>query len=303
MRDLLRRLVITLLLTMTFAGLAPQQARAQLLGGIVHDPVTLAAHIREWAEELREWVTTVDFYVRQVEQTVESVTNLKGILRKAEEAFGFNRKMLQTISDIGRTVRAAFQVKAYLTELVTGRMRAIARIHDRLANGLFDADRFKQDLKDYLFFEIGQISERTANDIDRREQLDSELQLMEVELELQGKRIAEAEKSAAAADDKLKKIESDPEGVTQVDIQLLQLRQQQRDYEVNLARDREKFLQLQREVLMRKQHIAEEAIESRGFGQQITDINEAWRRMTESLNKMRDNAREHGEEEEAGQQP
>lgn len=291
MKDLLRKLIITLVLSTAFAGLAPAPARAQF-GGIVHDPITLAAHIRQWAEQLQEWIKTVDFYARQIEHMVETVTNLKGILRTAEEAIGFNKKMLQTISDIGRTVRAAFQIKAYLTDLVQGRMRAIARIHDRLANGLFDPDRLKQDLRDYFFFEIGQISERTANHIEYREQLDQQLQLMEVELQLQAKRIAEAERSAQASDQKLRQIESNPEGVTQVDIQLLQLRQQQRDYEVSLARDRENYLRLQREVLMRKQHIAEGVIDSQGFGQQITDMNSAWTKMTDALNRMRDQSQQ-----------
>src|SRR5205085_5911398 len=169
MKDLLRRIVIALILATVFSGVAPRPAQAQF-GGIVHDPITLAAHIREWAEELREWVQTVDFYVRQIENMVETVTNLRGILTTAEKMIGFNHKMLQTISDIGRTVRAAFQIKAYLTDLVYGRMRAIGRIHDRLANGVFNADQVKQDLKDYFLYEIGQISQRTANDIERLEQ-------------------------------------------------------------------------------------------------------------------------------------
>lgn len=291
MKALIQRLVITIVMAANLALLSPPPAQAQF-GGIVHDPVTLAAHMREWAEDLREWLRTVEFYTRQIEQMVESVTNLKGILRRAEEMIGFNRQMFQTISDIGRTVRAAFQVKAYLTDLVQGRMRAIARIHDRLANGLFDPDRIKQDLDDYFFYEIGQISERTANHVKYREQLDQQLQLMQVELELQAKRIAEAEKSAKESDEKLKKIETNPEGVTQVDIQLLQLRQQQREYEVSLARDREKYLQLQREVLLRKQRIAQDVVDSQGFGQQITEMNSAWGKLTTALNELRDKPRQ-----------
>lgn len=289
MKDLLKRFLVTLVLAATLMVATPQPVQAQF--GIVHDPVTLAAHIKEWAEKLREWVVTVEFYVRQVENAVETVTNLRGILTTAEKMIGFNHKMLQTISDIGKTIRTAFEVKALLTNLVYGRLRAIGRIHDRLANGLFNPEQIKQDLKDYFFYEIGQISERTANDIERLEQQDQQVQLMEVELTLQGKRIAEAQKSAQETEEKLREIEDDPEGVTQVDIQLMQLRSQQRDFEAQLARDRAQYLTLQRDYLIRKRRIAEDAIESRGFGQQITEINSAWSKMTEALNKMRTNPR------------
>jgi hypothetical protein len=288
MKDLLRRIVITITLSAIFAGISPPPARAIFgLGDVVHDPVTLAAEMRQWTEELRQWLETVEFYTRQIEQMVESVTNLKGILKTVEDTIGFNKQMLQTISDIGRTIRAAFQVKIYLKDLVYGRMRAVARIHDRLANGVFDPDQIKQDLKDYFTYEIGQLSERKANDIQRLEQMDQQLQLLDVELTLQGKRIAEAEKSAKETDEKLKQIESNPEGVTQVDLQLMQLRSQQREFEERLARDRAEYLKLQREYLVRKKRIAEHIMESRGFGDQISEINNAWEKMTQALNKLR----------------
>jgi hypothetical protein len=281
-----RKFVVTLLLATVLAGAYPPPARAQVLGGIVHDPVTLAAHIREWAEEFRHWIETVQFYANTVENLVDSATSLRGILQTAEKALGYNKEMLQTISNIGRTIRTAFQVKTMMEGLVRGRLAAVQRIHDRLANGIFDPARDRQDLKDYLRYEIGDISERTLGDIERIELYDTKLQLMDAEHEVVKKRIAESEQSAKEVADRLDQMRAHPDQVTQLDIQLAQLEAQQRQYTTDLARDRERVIEMEKELLTRREQIAKDAVAARDFGRQIDTYNDAWSKLTKATNDL-----------------
>lgn len=282
----LRKFVVTLLLATILAGAYPPPARAQIFGGIVHDPVTLAAHVREWADQFRHWLETVQFYAATVDNLVESATSLRGILQTAEKALGFNKEMLQTISNIGRTIRIAFRCKTLMEGLVRGRLAAVQRIHDRLANGIFDPARDRQDLKDYLRYEIGDISERTLGDIERIELYDTKLQLMDAEHEIVKKRIAESEEAAKGVADRIDQMHEHPDRVTQLDIQLAQLEAQQRQYETDLARDRERVIVMEKELLTRRGQIAKDAVAARGFGQQIDTYNDAWSRMTKATNDM-----------------
>lgn len=292
----IKKLVITLTLAGMLHLASPPPAHAQLLGGIVHDPVTLAAHVKQWADEMFRWLQTVQYYAKTVESMAESVTNLKGILKTAEQALGYNKKMLQTISNIGKTVRTAYKIKTLLGSMIQGRLRALARIHDNLAHGLFNADELKRELKNYLLYELGEVSEQTLSAIERQEMNDMTLQMMDMELQLLHKRIAESEKSQAEAADKIEEMRNDPDGVTQLDIQLANLDADNRQYETDLARDREHALELQRETLERRAKIANEVIEAHRFGREIDAHERAWDRMTQALNEMRKHKTEEPEE-------
>lgn len=274
-------------ITMTLVGMLHVASPPPAQAFIVHDPGTLAAHIKQWAEELHRWLQTVQYYAKTVENMVESVTNLKGILKTAEKALGFNKEMLQTISNIGRTVRIAYKIKTLLGSMIQGRLKALARIHDNLARGMFDADSLKRELKNYLLYELGEVSEQTLSAIERQEMNDLSLQMMDMELQLLHKRIAESEKSQADAAEKIEEMRRNPDGVTQLDIQLASLDAENREYETGLARDRERAIQLQRETLERRARIANEVIEARRFGREIDAHDRAWDNMTDALNKMR----------------
>lgn len=291
MREQLKRVLrsgaISLVLAGLLGGVYPQEAQAQILGGVVHDPVNYALQARKFAEELQRWLETIDYYARTIENQIAQITNLRGILQTAERHLGFNRQMLQTISNIGRTVRAAFRIRTLLENLVTGRLRSLARIHDRLANGIFNPAADKRDLMDYLGWELGQISQRTLGDIERLENMDNTLQMMQMETELRKKRIADAEQSAQRTSELIEQMHRNPTQVTQLDVQLAELETRQRDFQVQLSRDREEMLRMQREVLMRRERIARDTLEGRRFGSQIKTMNESWKRLTEALNRLR----------------
>ena len=286
LQSIIRVSVLSFLLAGLSGGPFSLETPAQF-GGIVHDPANYALQLRKFTEEFQRWLQTIDFYARTIENQIAQVTNLRGILHMAERQLGFNRRMLQTISDIGRTIRAAFRIKTTLENLVTGRMRSLARIHDRLAHGIFDPAADKRDLMDYLRWEMGQISERTLGDIERQEEMDNTLQMMQMEMELRKKRIADAEQSAQRTSELIEEMHRNPAQVTQLDVQLAELETRQRDFEVQLSRDREEMLKLQREVLIRRERIAGDTLEGRRVGSQIRTMNESWKRLTEALNRLR----------------
>jgi|SRR5687767_977445 hypothetical protein len=72
------------------------------------------------------------------ENAVGQLTNLKGILKTADELFAHDKRMHGFISYWGQAVRMSFRVKNQLINLVTGAARAIMNIERRLQNGIFD---------------------------------------------------------------------------------------------------------------------------------------------------------------------
>jgi hypothetical protein len=298
-RQNLTKLVVTAVLCSMLHLSSPPPASAQF-GGIVHDPVTLAAHIRQWAEDLRHWLETVQYYAKTVEKAAETVTNTAGILRTVERSLGFNKEMLQTISNIGHTIRTAYRIKTLMEGMVTARMRAIARIHDNIARGIFDGDAIKRELRNYLLYELGEVSEQTLTAIEQQELNDLSLQMMDLELQILHKRIADCEKSEQEAAARIEQMRDNPDEVTQLDIQLASLDADNRQYEADLARDRERAITLERETLERRTKIAKEIIESRRFGKEIDTHSEAGQKMTDALNGMRKRAQKASEDEDDG---
>jgi hypothetical protein len=54
------------------------------------------------------------------------------------------------MSNIGRTVRGAYQLKNQVEAIVTTRLKWLKSIDDRLRNGIFDPDADMRDFDEYL---------------------------------------------------------------------------------------------------------------------------------------------------------
>src|SRR5215831_7120448 len=110
--------------------LMPPQAQAQWT---VYDPAQYTLQVTKKLEEANRWI---QHYTNLVQQ----LTTLKGVLDKAEDLVSKQKNAITTMSNIGRTVRASFQLKDQLEAIVTTRLDMIKRIDDRLRNGIFDPE-------------------------------------------------------------------------------------------------------------------------------------------------------------------
>src|SRR5215467_7695546 len=107
-----------------------QPAQAQF-GGIVFDAKNYALQVQKKIEEARRYVQTFDTAVRQL-------TTLRGVLGQVEDLAAKNRNAINTMANIGRTVRASLQLKDQVQAITTTRLTMLKSIDDRLRRGIFD---------------------------------------------------------------------------------------------------------------------------------------------------------------------
>jgi hypothetical protein len=114
----------------------PSVARAQWT---VYDPAQYTLQISKKIEEANRWI---EHHTKLVEQ----LTTLKGVLQKTEDLVAKQNNAITTMSNIGRTVHGAYQLKNQVVAIVTTRLRWLKSIDDRLRNGIFDPDA---DMRDF----------------------------------------------------------------------------------------------------------------------------------------------------------
>ena len=90
----------------------PQQAQAQWT---VFDPSQYALQVSKKVEEANRWL---QHYTNLVQQ----LTTLKGVLEKTDELLSKQKNAITTMSNIGRTVRGAYQLKNQVEAIVTTRL-------------------------------------------------------------------------------------------------------------------------------------------------------------------------------------
>lgn len=168
--SLLRQLLIGLL----FGSLimSPSVAYGQWT---VHDPVQYTLQIKKKIDEAKRWIDTVRHYSEMYEKAVQQVTTLGGILKTTENLVAKQRNMIATMSNIGQTVRGAYQLKNQLETLVTARLRVLKGINERLRNGIFDPDADLRDFEEYLRNSIGRSSQDTVANMERLARMDNQL--------------------------------------------------------------------------------------------------------------------------------
>src|SRR5215813_3289145 len=101
-RRKLEALIIASILVM---ALMPIPTKAQIFGGIVHDPINYSLQVEKRVEEAARWVQTIDHYVRMYENAVRQLTTMTGVLKTAEQHLGFHKDTLTLMSSLGKTIR------------------------------------------------------------------------------------------------------------------------------------------------------------------------------------------------------
>lgn len=167
-----RSIVIGLLLGLL---LAPLQARAQIT---VYDPANYAVQTAWKLEEANRWVETITHYARVVEYQIKQWLTLKDVLTNAERLVSHNVAWANTMAGIGRSIRAVYQLKASLQNLVRLRIVALKNIHQRLERGIFDPEADLEDLDEYLRSGIGREAAARLAKLERLASFDNTLQTL-----------------------------------------------------------------------------------------------------------------------------
>jgi len=240
----------------------------------VYDPAQYVLQVKKKLEEAQRHVQTFDNMVKQL-------TTLKGVLDKTEELVAKQKNAITTMSNIGRTVRASYQLKDQLEAIIISRMRALKSIESRLRNGIFDPEADFRDFEEYLRTSIGRRSQDSVATLERLMRMDNTLEQMQRDLERVRARKAWAENRKATALERLKKEEANncEECVAETNRELAECEQVIGQAESQIARLRD-------EIAERYKKYNTEMEERVKFGEQVQSMNKAWSRFNDSLDEL-----------------
>jgi hypothetical protein len=160
----LYRLTLGLLLGAMF--MPARIAQAQIT---VYDPYIHKTVFEQKIESAKHYVKIFDNAIRQY-------STLRGVLGKAEELVTNEFISKQTMADIGRTVRASFELKDQIQAITTTRLTMLKSMDDRFRRGILDPEADMRDLEDYLRTSIGRSSEDSIANFERLCEIDPALE-------------------------------------------------------------------------------------------------------------------------------
>jgi chromosome segregation ATPase len=272
-KSLLHHLVLGLLIGVFI--MRPSVAHAQWT---VYDPAQYTLQVTKRVEEATQWV---QHYTNLVQQ----LTTLGGVLKAADDLVAKQKNAITTMSNIGRTVRASFQLKDQLEAIVTTRLDMIKRIDNRLRNGIFDPEADLRDLDEYLRNSIGRSSQDLIANRERLVKMDNQLELWQREMMLK-----EQKKSWAKGKQKTTKEFLDAED-QKPDAQkcsscIASLKDELANYEILIGQLEVEILDLRCQIENRVKQYNIQMQERVRFGEQVQSMNEGWSQFNNSLDAL-----------------
>jgi hypothetical protein len=264
--------------------LLPAPAQAQWT---VFDPTNFSLQITNQIDSLNRWLETINQYTRMYENAVGQLTNLKGILRTVDDALAHERKMRHFISNWGQAIRMTFRLKNQLVNLVTGAVRAVMNIEQRLRNGIFDPEANKRDFEEYLRYGIGRSAQDTEAELERLQKMDNQLERLNYDHQRESEQLAQLHTYITAKREELERLK-DCDECTDKDRDLEQLSFEIAKLEEKAAKSEADISRLFDQKAKRVEEIYKMEEERRHFGGSVRHMNRAWRGMTEATVKLRE---------------
>ena len=272
-KSLLHHLAIGLLVGVFM--MPPSVAQAQWT---VFDPSQYALQVAKKVEEANRWI-------KHYTNLVQQLTTLGGVLKAADDLVAKQKNAITTMSNIGRTVRASFQLKDQLEAIITTRLDMIKRIDDRLRNGIFDPEADLRDLDEYLKNSIGRSSQDTIANRERLARMDNQLELWQRELKYKEYKKSWAEGKQKETRGKLK-IQEEASEDQRCAPCIASLTQELASYEILIGQLESEIVNLRCQIENRVKQYNIQMQERVRFGEQVQSMNEAWSRFNNSLDEL-----------------
>jgi hypothetical protein len=253
----------------------PQTAQAQWT---VYDPAQYTLQVSKKVEEAAQWV-------EHKQKLVEQLTTLRGVLTKAEDLVAKQNNTIATMSNIGRTVRASFQLKDQLEAIVTTRLSMIKRINDRANIGIFDPEADLRDLDEYLRNSIGRSSQDMIANRERLIRMDNQLESWQRELTLKNAKKSWAKGKQKETQDKIK-TENQKPAEQQCASCIASLMQELASYEVLISQLETEIADLLCKIEDRVKQYNIKMEERVKFGRQVQSMNNAWSEFNNALDGL-----------------
>jgi chromosome segregation ATPase len=244
----------------------------------VFDPSQYVLQVSKKVEEANRWL---QHYTNLVQQ----LTTLSGVLKAADDLVAKQKNAITTMSNIGRTVRASFQLKDQLEAIVTTRLDMIKRIDDRLRNGIFDPEADLRDLDEYLKNSIGRSSQDMIANRERLARMDNQLERWQLELKRAETGFTGAQKDKTDAKKQLKEEGTKPEDQRCVPC-IANLIQKISNCDLLIAHYGKEIADLRCQIENRVKQYNIQMQERVKFGEQVQSLNEGWSRFNNSLDEL-----------------
>jgi hypothetical protein len=280
--DFLKQIVLGIALA---AILLPAPAQAQWT---VFDPANYSIQVKKQIEELSRWLQTVNQYVAMYENAAGQLTNLKGILKTADELLAHDKRMRRFISYWGQAIRMSFRVKNQLVNLVTGAARAVMNIEQRLRNGIFDPEANRRDFAEYLRYGIGRTAQDAEAEVERLKRMDNQLERIIYDHQREAEQLAQLYGFIAAKKEELERLKNCDDctdkdrDMEQLSFEIAKLEEKAAKTEADVSR----LFDLKAKRVEEIYRIEEERTR---FGRTIITMNKAWRGITDATIKLREN--------------
>ncbi|MEP7340153.1 MAG: hypothetical protein ABI977_20640 [Acidobacteriota bacterium] len=279
-QDIFRPVIIGVLIAVL---LMPIPAQAQWA---VFDPTNYGLQLKKQVEELNRWLETINQYTRMYENAVGQLTNLKGILKTADELLAQDKRLRSLMSNWGQVIRLSFRIKNQLTNLITGNIRAIANMAQRLRNGIFDPEADRRDFEEYLRYGIGRTAQDTESELERLKKMDNQFERLEYDHQIAADKAAQMQVYLEGKKEEIERLKN-CDDCTEKDRDLERL-----SFEV--AKLEEKMTQAQAEAnrlndlkAKRAETIYQVETQRIHFGRTIRSMNRAWQGITTATQELR----------------
>ncbi len=244
----------------------------------VYDPAQYVLQVEKKVEEAARWM-------EHYQKLVEQLTTLGGVLKAADDLVAKQNNAIATMSNIGRTVRASFQLKDQLEAIVTTRLNMIKRIDERLRNGIFDPEADLRDLDEYLRESIGRSSQDTIANRERLVRMDNQIAMWQREMSLKEQKKAWAKGEQKITADLLYVEERKPDAQKCASC-IASLKDELASYEILIAQLEVEILDLRCQIENRMKQYNIRMEERVKFGEQVQSMNKAWSEFNNALDEL-----------------
>lgn len=280
-KDFLKQIALGVALA---AILLPAPAQAQWT---VFDPANYKIQIKNQIDELNRWMQTVNQYMAMYENAAGQLTNLKGVLRTADELLAHDKRMRRFISFWGQAIRMSFRVKNQLVNLVTGAARAVMNIEQRLRNGIFDPEANKRDFAEYLRYGIGRTAQDAESEVERLKRMDNQLERIIYDHQRESEQLAQLYAYVATKKEELERLKN-CDDCTDKDRDMERLSFEIAKLEEKAAKAESEVSRLFDLKAKRVEEIYRTEEERTRFGRTIITMNKAWRGIADATIKLRE---------------
>jgi conjugal transfer/entry exclusion protein len=291
MKRLLKEITLGVLLAALLLP-APMSVQAQWT---VFDPTSFTLQIRKEVQEINRWIQTVQQYTQMYTNAVGQLTNLQGILKTADELFAQDKRLRTLISNWGQVIRMSFQIKNQLINLITGNLKAIHNIAERLRNGIFDPAQDRADFEEYLRNGIGRTAQNTESELERLKKMDNQFERLEYDHQIAADKAAQLQVFLNGKREEIERLKA-----------CLECTEKDRDIErlsFDLAKLEEQFTVAQADSARlfdlkakRAEEIYRVEMQRLHFGQSIRSMNKAWGGITTATQELREKLAEPNEQ-------